>query len=147
MPVEFQRSERSDGVVSRTEHRTVDDLDPVWKALANVTRREILDALVDGPVTTGELAAVFEGLSRFAVMQHLAVLEKADLVIARKQGRMRFNHLNPVPIQQISDRWISRYQRPLAEAMVDLKVSLEAESAGSQETAHGTLATGTGTSE
>lgn len=134
-------------MVSRIEHRTDDDLDAVWKALANTTRREILDILVDGPATTSELSAVFDSLSRFAVMQHLAVLEKADLVVARKQGRMRFNHLNPIPIQQISDRWISRYQRPLAEALIDLKVSLESETAGSRHMDHGPLDTGTGTSE
>ena len=133
-------------MVSTIEDRADDDLGVVWKALANTTRREILDVLVDGPATTGELSAAFDDLSRFAVMQHLAVLEKADLVIARKQGRMRFNHLNPVPIQQISDRWISRYQRPLAEALVDLKVSLESEAAGSDQIPHEPLETETGMS-
>lgn len=104
-----------------------DELDDVWKALASSTRRQILDLLVDGPVTTGSVVAEFPDLSRFAVMQHLRVLEKADLVIARKSGRQRFNHLNAVPIQRISDRWISRYHRPLAEAMVDLKLSIESQ--------------------
>ncbi|MEQ8840075.1 MAG: metalloregulator ArsR/SmtB family transcription factor [Acidimicrobiales bacterium] len=102
-----------------------EDLDAVWKALANPTRRRILDLLVDGPVTTGELADEFSDLSRFAIMQHLGVLEKCDLVVARKQGRQRFNHLNTVPIQQISDRWISRHHRTLATAMIDLKTTLE----------------------
>lgn len=101
------------------------EFDDVWKALANPTRRRILDLLVDGPVTTGDLADEFPDLSRFAVMQHLGVLEKCDLVVARKQGRQRFNHLNPVPIQQISDRWISRHHRRLATAMIDLKTTLE----------------------
>lgn len=104
-----------------------DELDVVWRALASSTRRRILDLLVDGPVTTGDVAAEFPDLSRFAVMQHLGVLETADLVVARKRGRQRFNQLNPVPIQQISDRWISRYHRPLAEALIDLKFSLESE--------------------
>lgn len=103
------------------------DFDAVWKALANSTRRQILDVLVEQPTTTGELATRFDDLSRFAIMQHLAVLEKAELVVAVKKGRVRINHLNPVPIQQISDRWISRYQRPLSEALVDLKISLESE--------------------
>lgn len=101
------------------------DLDSVWKALANRDRRRMLDLLVDGAMTTGELAEQFEGLSRFAVMQHLKVLEHADLIVVRRSGRLRYNHLNPVPIQQVSDRWISRYQRPFAEALVDLKTSVE----------------------
>lgn len=103
-----------------------DDLDDVWRALANSTRRRMLDALVGGPQTTGQLAARFDGLSRFAVMQHLKVLEQADLVIARRRGRIRDNHLNPVPIQQLSDRWISRFHRPFTEALVDLKTTIEA---------------------
>lgn len=115
-----------------------DDFDAVWKALANSTRRKILDVLVAGPATTSELAAGFEQLSRFAVMQHLAVLERADLVVAQKRGRVRLHHLNPVPIQQIGDRWISRYQRPLAEALIDLKVSLESETVDARAERHDT---------
>jgi len=64
-------------------------------------------------------------LSRFAVMQHLRVLEEADLVIARKAGRKRFNYLNPVPIQQIHARWVSGFTQPWAEALVGLKHTLE----------------------
>lgn len=112
-----------DGVDNRPEDD--DDLDGVWKALANRTRREMLDLLVDGAMTTGELAERFDGLSRFAVMQHLKVLESSGLLIVRRRGRNRYNYLNPVPIQQVSDRWISRYQRPFAEALVDLKQTLE----------------------
>ena len=102
-----------------------DGLDAVWKALANGVRRDMLDLLAERPMTTGDLAGEFEELSRFAIMQHLKVLERADLVVARRNGRHRVNHLNPVPIQQISDRWISRYHRPLTEALVDLKQTLE----------------------
>lgn len=104
-----------------------DDLDAVWKALANATRRDILDLLAAGPQTTTELSDAFPDLSRFAVMQHLKVLDEADLLIVRRSGRQRFNYLNPVPIQQISDRWISRYQRPWAEALIDVKRELESE--------------------
>lgn len=104
-----------------------DDLDAVWKALANSTRRDILDLLAAGPQTTTELSDAFPDLSRFAVMQHLKVLDEADLLIVRRSGRQRFNYLNPVPIQQISDRWISRYQRPWAEALIDVKRELESE--------------------
>ena len=109
-----------------------DDLDDVWKALASHIRRRMLDLLAGGAMTTGDLANEFTDLSRFAVMQHLKVLERADLVVARKQGRSRYNHLNPVPIQQVSDRWISRYHRPMTEALVDLKLTLESKDATQQ---------------
>lgn len=108
--------------------RKHEDLDDVWRALSNPTRRAILDILRAGPRTTGDLADEFPDLSRFAIMQHLGVLEKADLVIPRRDGRRRYNYLNPVPIQQIHDRWVSRYTRPWAEALVDLRDELEAES-------------------
>ena len=100
-------------------------LTSVWKALANVIRRDILDLLATGPQTTSELSEAFPDLSRFAIMRHLKVLEEADLLAVRRAGRQRFNYLNPVPIQQISDRWISRYQRPWTEALVDVKRELE----------------------
>ncbi|MEX2179491.1 MAG: metalloregulator ArsR/SmtB family transcription factor [Gemmatimonadaceae bacterium] len=104
-----------------------DDLEPVWRALANPVRRRVLDLLRDGALSTGELADRFADLSRFAVMQHLRVLGDADLVIARRQGRVRLNFLNPVPIQRIYDRWVSRYQEPWTEALVSLKGQLERE--------------------
>lgn len=106
--------------------RRAEDLEPVWRALANPVRRRILDILRERPRSTGELAGEFADLSRFAVMQHLGVLEEAGLVIRRKDGRKTINYLNPVPIQQIHDRWVSRYQRPWAESLVDLKAQLEA---------------------
>src|ERR687894_209053 len=83
--------------------------DSVFRALAAPIRREILDALKDGPQTTGALCARFAQLDRCTVMQHLKVLEEADLVIARRQGRERWNHLNALPIKRIHDRWISQY--------------------------------------
>ena len=102
-----------------------DELAPVWRALANPLRREMLDALRDGPLTTGEVAALFPRHSRFAVMQHLKALEAGGLVVPRRRGRQRFNYLNPVPIQRIYDRWVRRYQRSWAESLVDLKDALE----------------------
>jgi len=107
--------------------RRHDDLEEIWRALSNSTRRAILDLLRDGPRTTGDLAEAFPDLSRFAVMQHLGVLAEAELVIPRRDGRRRYNYLNPVPIRQIHDRWVSRYTRPWAEALVDLRDELEAE--------------------
>lgn len=103
---------------------TFDD-DAVWRALASPVRRRVLDLLTEGPRTTGGLADAFEDLSRFAVMQHLKVLEEADLVVPRREGRRRFNHLNAVPIQRIHRRWVSRYTGRWADALVALKDELE----------------------
>jgi DNA-binding transcriptional ArsR family regulator len=99
--------------------------EPVWRALANPTRRAMLDALRDGPLSTGELAERFDDLSRFAVMQHLGVLEEAELVVVRRDGRKRYNYLNAVPIQALYDRWVVRYTQPWMEALVDMRTELE----------------------
>lgn len=85
----------------------------------------MLDLLMDGPLTTGALAERFPDLSRFAVMQHLKVLEEGNLIVARRDGRKRYNHLNPIPIQQIYDRWVHRYMQPWTEALLGLKTELE----------------------
>jgi DNA-binding transcriptional ArsR family regulator len=102
-----------------------DEMDPVWRALASPARRRMLDLLSDGPLTTGDLADRFDDLSRFAVMQHLKVLEEADLVVAVRDGRKRFNYINPVPIQRLYDRWVSRYMQPWTDALTSLKRELE----------------------
>ncbi|SMF61588.1 ArsR/SmtB family transcription factor [Allosphingosinicella indica] len=90
--------------------------DRIFKALAAPLRRDLLDALKAGPRTTGDLCDRFPKLDRCTVMQHLKVLEQADLVIARREGRERWNHLNALPIKRIHDRWIG----PYAERAVDL---------------------------
>ena len=92
----------------------------VFDALASAHRRQLLDALRerDGR-TLGELEGCLP-LSRFAVMKHLGVLEDAGLVITRKVGREKRHFLNPIPIQQLSDRWIDKYARPFTRAMVEL---------------------------
>lgn len=97
----------------------------MWKALANPVRRRILDLLRDGPRTTGALAEVFDDLSRYAVMQHLGVLSEAGLLLVRREGRERFNHLNAVPIQQIHERWVSRFAERDARGMLALRRHLE----------------------
>ena len=102
-----------------------DPLDPVFKALASSVRRKLLDLLRDGPLTTGDLAAAFPELSRYAVMQHVGVLEKAGLVVPEKRGRRRYNHLNAVPIRMIYDRWVSQYAGHWATALTALKTELE----------------------
>jgi DNA-binding transcriptional ArsR family regulator len=97
----------------------------IFKALADDRRREILDMLREGPQTTGELCAWFKKIDRCTVMQHVAVLEDAGLVIAKREGRVRWNYLNVVPVQEIYDRWISRYARPSVELLARLKRDLE----------------------
>jgi DNA-binding transcriptional ArsR family regulator len=97
----------------------------VFKALADVRRRAILDLLRDGPKTTGDLCAHFGEIDRCTVMQHLGVLEKAGLVIVKREGRQRWNYLNVVPVQEIYDRWISRFARPSVELLTRLKRDLE----------------------
>ena len=101
-----------------------DSLENVWRALADPTRRRILDALRDGPKTTGELCRPFQ-VSRFAVMKHLDILEKARLVVVRRQGRERWNHLNAVPIQQIYERWVRPYAACWAGTLLNLKGHIE----------------------
>lgn len=76
-------------------------------------------------MSTSAIVEEFRDLSRFAVMQHLGVLEEADLVVPRRDGRLRLNYLNPVPIQRIYQRWVSRYQEPWAESLVALKGAME----------------------
>jgi DNA-binding transcriptional ArsR family regulator len=100
-----------------------DDL--VFKALADSRRREILDLLKDSARTTGELCEHFEGLDRCTVMQHIGVLEKAGLIIARREGRQRWNHLNAMPIKAIHDRWISPYATSAVQLLARLKHDLE----------------------
>jgi DNA-binding transcriptional ArsR family regulator len=100
--------------------------DSVFKALANHTRRRMLDVLKEEPHTTGMLCDVFPGMDRCTVMQHLKVLEDADLIIVRREGRERWNHLNSMPIKQIHDRWISQYAAHALSILDRLKSDLEA---------------------
>ncbi|WP_019200714.1 helix-turn-helix transcriptional regulator [Tsukamurella sp. 1534] len=94
--------------------------DAVFKALANATRRRMLDVLKESPRTTGDLCAHFPGLDRTTVLQHLRVLERAELVIGRKVGRERHLTLAPVPIKRIHDRWIGEYARAAVSLLDDL---------------------------
>jgi DNA-binding transcriptional ArsR family regulator/uncharacterized protein YndB with AHSA1/START domain len=93
--------------------------DPVWKALADPTRRRILDLLKDQPRTTGDLCTAFS-LSRFAVMKHLGVLEGAGLVVVRRNGRERWNHLNAVPLRRIYEHYIDPVSDHLATSLLRL---------------------------
>ncbi|ATB29468.1 ArsR/SmtB family transcription factor [Melittangium boletus] len=99
--------------------------DRVFKALSDHRRREILDLLRDEPRTTGALCEHFAGLDRCTVMQHLGVLEKAGLVLVRREGRTRWNYLNPLPIKEIHDRWISRYATGAVALLARMKRDME----------------------
>jgi DNA-binding transcriptional ArsR family regulator len=105
-----------------------DDYDRIFKALADSRRRAILDLLKHTPRTTGELCEHFEAtLDRCTVMQHIGVLERAELVLARREGRVRWNYLNVAPFQEIHERWISSYARGAVERLARLKRDLEGE--------------------
>ncbi len=96
--------------------------DLVWKALSDATRRAILDVLAERPLATGEIVSRFDGqLCRTAVMKHLEILVNANLVIVRREGRKRWNYLNPAPIQHVCNRWVSRHVRQLATSLSQLK--------------------------
>ena len=99
--------------------------DVIFKALANAKRRQMLDAIKHAPLTTGALCEKFPEMDRCTVMQHLKVLEEADLIIPRKEGRERWNHLNALPIQAIHDRWISQYAGHAMNVLTALKDGLE----------------------
>ena len=98
--------------------------DAVWKALADATRRTILDELRRGPRTTGELCGLF-AMTRFGVMKHLTALEEAGLVIVERRGRERWNHLNPTPIRQIYRRWIRPFEEEGTDQLLRLKKAAE----------------------
>src|SRR5204862_3349680 len=101
------------------------DDDAVFKALADSTRRHLLDRLYerDGR-TLSELESELE-MTRFGVMKHLRVLEDAGLVVARRSGREKLHFLNPVPIRLIHDRWIDKYTERRVSALTELKTKLE----------------------
>jgi DNA-binding transcriptional ArsR family regulator len=102
-------------------------MEPVFKALADPTRRGLLDALFerDGQTLT-ELEQRLP-MTRFGVMKHLRVLEEANLVATRRRGREKLHHLNPVPIQLVYERWVSKYAQPVAAGLTGLKRELEQE--------------------
>jgi DNA-binding transcriptional ArsR family regulator len=98
----------------------------VFKALGDRTRRRMLDRLAKRPHTTGELAAAFPKLSRFAVMKHLRVLQKAGLLIVTRDGRKRWNSLNAVPLREVLRRWVSANEQLWADAMLNIRDAAEA---------------------
>jgi DNA-binding transcriptional ArsR family regulator len=105
-------------------------MDEVFKALADPSRRELLDRLnADNGQTLRELCAGLD-MARQSVSKHLQVLEDVDLVVTVRQGREKLHYLNAAPINEISDRWINQYDRPRVDALADLKNALEDDTMG-----------------
>ena len=100
-------------------------MDLVFKALADASRRQLLDRLqARNGQTLGELCQGLD-MSRQAVMKHLDILEAANLIVTQKQGREKLHYLNPVPINEIAERWIGKFERTRLRALSDLKRQLE----------------------
>lgn len=101
------------------------DADVVFRALADPSRRHLLDRLFEqNGQTLSELCAGLD-MTRQAVSKHLVILEEANLVVTRRQGRDKLHYLNPVPIHEIADRWIGKYEHVRLNALSNLKKSLE----------------------
>jgi DNA-binding transcriptional ArsR family regulator len=106
----------------------MNDTDLLFKALADPSRRKLLDLLYANDARTlGELCEHLE-MTRQAVTQHLGVLEAANLVATRRRGREKLHYLNPVPLQEIYERWIGKFEKPRLKALHDLKRRLEGDS-------------------
>jgi DNA-binding transcriptional ArsR family regulator len=104
-------------------------VDLVFKALADPGRRQLLDALRErNGQTLGELCEQLPELTRQGVTKHLRLLEEAGLVVTMRRGRNKYHYLNPVPINEIAERWISNYERDKLRALSALKAALEEES-------------------
>lgn len=101
------------------------NLDAVFRALANATRRAICDELRLRPLTTKQLCKAFVELDRTTIMMHLRVLERAGLVVPVRKGRERFNHLDAMPIQAIHERWIGPHAAHAAAGLARLKREVE----------------------
>ena len=113
--------------MSRRRNKTaepVDRDDQVFKALASADRRLILDLLKESPRITSDLSKALPHLDRTTVMQHLGVLERAGLVISRKEGRCRWNYLDVAPIQRVHERWIEAYAAPAASLLARIAEDL-----------------------
>jgi DNA-binding transcriptional ArsR family regulator len=107
--------------VTKIALRPADELDPVWKALSDPTRRMILDFLRDRSRTTTEIVEWFPHLTRFGVMKHLDVLRQSHLVQTRENGRQRVNSLNVLPIRQIYERWVGPFQELWSGELLRIK--------------------------
>ncbi|HAX49986.1 MAG TPA: SRPBCC domain-containing protein [Ignavibacteria bacterium] len=97
----------------------------VWKALSDKTRRKILDLLREKEKTTGELCKHFKKLTRYGVMKHLNILHRANLIIIKREGKNRWNYINPLPIQGIYERWVKKYEAGWSSYLIQFKNNIE----------------------
>src|SRR6201986_167271 len=102
-------------------------MDEVFRALADPTRRSLLDELFKEDGQTLSALEARLPMTRFGVMKHLKVLEEAGLVVARRRGREKLHYLNPVPIRLVHDRWVSKYAEPWAAGLSEIKERLESQ--------------------
>lgn len=100
----------------------------IWKALADPTRRSLMDLVRESPKTTGDLVRRFESIGRCAVMKHLSILEASKLIIPKKEGKYRWNYINAIPLQQVYERWVKKYEAQWATNLLQLKELAEYES-------------------
>jgi DNA-binding transcriptional ArsR family regulator/uncharacterized protein YndB with AHSA1/START domain len=104
------------------------DMDALFRALNDSHRRQILDILHESDgMTSSEIEAKFHDITRFGVMKHLKMLEEAYLITTHKEGRFKYHYLNAAPLQEMADRWISRFAAPWVQSMADVKTQLEKE--------------------
>lgn len=108
--------------------QVIPETEPIWRALADPSRRSLLDLMRDGPKTTQQLCAHFP-TSRYAIMGHLSVLAEVGLILVERRGRERLNHLNPVPLQYAYDRWLKPLSASAAAVLTTLGVVAESEGA------------------
>jgi DNA-binding transcriptional ArsR family regulator len=101
------------------------DLDPVWKALSDPTRRRVLDLLRRGAKTTTEIVEAFPDMTRHAVMKHIDALRVAGLINTREEGRRRINSINAVPIRQIYERWMGPFSELWSNTLLRIKEDVE----------------------
>lgn len=100
-------------------------MEKVWKALSDKNRRIILDMLREKEMTTGEISKHFKRLTRYGVMKHLKILNDANLIIIKREGRNRWNYINPLPIQEIYERWVKKYEAGWSSYLIEFKNNLE----------------------
>ena len=101
--------------------------DEVWKAISDGKRRKIVDALAVGRKSTGELVDMFPTAARTGILKHIAILERADLIVVRREGRVRWNYLNPAPLKRACNPWLRRHIEGVSSSIARLKKLAEFE--------------------
>ncbi len=95
--------------------------DEVWKAIADGKRRKIVDALANGRKSTGEIVDLFPSAARTGILKHIGILEKADLIVVMREGRVRWNYLNPAPLKRACNPWVRKHVEGISSSVARLK--------------------------